>query len=50
LVYRPAALVLDEFQAIVGLGAHLPGLLKALADAHPEVVADPFFAAWFRGG
>ena len=34
---RPAALVLDEFQAIVGLGAHLPGLFKALADAHPEV-------------
>jgi uncharacterized protein len=34
---RPAALVLDEFQAIVGLGAHLPGLLKALADAHPKV-------------
>lgn len=34
---RPAALVLDEFQAIVGLGAHLPGLLKALADANPEV-------------
>jgi hypothetical protein len=34
---RPSALVLDEFQAIVGLGAHLPGLLKALADAHPEV-------------
>jgi hypothetical protein len=34
---RPAALVLDEFQAIVGLGAHLPRLLKALADEHPEV-------------
>jgi hypothetical protein len=34
---RPSALVLDEFQAIVGLGAHLPALLKALADAHPEV-------------
>lgn len=34
---RPAALVLDEFQAIVQLGAHLPGLLKALADAHPQV-------------
>ena len=34
---RPAALVLDEFQAIVELGAHLPGLLKALADAHPQV-------------
>jgi uncharacterized protein len=34
---RPAALVLDEFQAIVDLGPHLPGLLKALADAHPQV-------------
>lgn len=34
---RPAALVLDEFQAIVQLGPHLPGLLKALADAHPQV-------------
>jgi hypothetical protein len=34
---RPAALVLDEFQAIVELGAHLPGLLKALTDAHPKV-------------
>jgi hypothetical protein len=34
---RPAALILDEFQAIVGLGVHLPGLLKALADAHPQV-------------
>jgi hypothetical protein len=34
---RPAALVLDEFQAIVELGAHLPALLKALADAHPKV-------------
>jgi hypothetical protein len=34
---RPAALVLDEFQAIVDLGAHLPALLKALADAHPNV-------------
>lgn len=34
---RPAALVLDEFQAIVGLGAHLPALLKALADANPKV-------------
>lgn len=34
---RPAALVLDEFQAIVELGAHLPALLKALADAHSSV-------------
>jgi uncharacterized protein len=36
-VRRPAVLVLDEFQAIVELGAHLPGLLKALADQHPKV-------------
>jgi uncharacterized protein len=34
---RPAALVLDEFQSIVELGAHLPGLLKALADEYPKV-------------
>jgi hypothetical protein len=34
---RPAALVLDEFQAIPRLGKHLPDLLKALADEHPEV-------------
>lgn len=34
---RPAALVLDEFQAIVELGKHLPALLKALADEHPKV-------------
>jgi hypothetical protein len=34
---RPAALVLDDFQAIVELGEHLPGLLKALADSHPKV-------------
>jgi hypothetical protein len=34
---RPAALVLDEFQAIVELGEHLPALLKALADANPNV-------------
>lgn len=33
----PAVLVLDEFQAITDLGAHLPGLLKALADEHPRV-------------
>lgn len=33
----PAALVLDEFQAITDHGAHLPGVLKALADEHPEV-------------
>lgn len=35
--HRCPALVLDEFQAIVDLGAHLPGLLKALADQHPRV-------------
>jgi uncharacterized protein len=34
---RPAALVLDEFQDVIELGEHLPGLLKALADAHPKV-------------
>lgn len=34
---RPAAVVLDEFQAIVDLGEHLPGLFKSLADAHPNV-------------
>lgn len=34
---RPAVIVLDEFQAIVDLGAHLPGLFKSLADAHPKV-------------
>ncbi|MDP9075749.1 MAG: ATP-binding protein [Actinomycetota bacterium] len=34
---RPAVLILDEFQAIVDLGAHLPSLLKSLADSHPAV-------------
>ena len=34
---RPAALVLDEFQAITRHGDDLPGLFKALADAHPRV-------------
>jgi hypothetical protein len=34
---RSAAIVLDEFQAIVDLGEHLPGLFKSLADAHPNV-------------
>jgi uncharacterized protein len=34
---RPAALVLDEFQAITDLGTHLPGLFKALADSYPTV-------------
>ena len=34
---RPAALVLDEFQAITRHGDHLPDLFKALADAHPRV-------------
>ena len=34
---RAAAIVLDEFQAIVDLGEHLPGLFKSLADAHPSV-------------
>jgi hypothetical protein len=34
---RPAALILDEFQAITDHGAHLPNLLKALADEYPQV-------------
>jgi hypothetical protein len=34
---RPAALVLDEFQAITRHGAALPDVFKALADAHPRV-------------
>jgi len=34
---RSAAIVLDEFQAIVDLGEHLPGLFKSLADAQPNV-------------
>jgi uncharacterized protein len=34
---RPAVFVLDEFQSISDLGAHLPALLKALADANPKV-------------
>jgi hypothetical protein len=35
--HRPAALVLDEFQAITRLAASLPDVFKALADAHPRV-------------
>ena len=34
---RPAALVLDEFQAITRHGPSFPDLLKALADEHPAV-------------
>jgi hypothetical protein len=34
---RPAALVLDEFQAITRHGAALPDVFKALADQHPRV-------------
>jgi hypothetical protein len=34
---KPAVLVLDEFQAVLDLGSHLPALFKALADAHPGV-------------
>ncbi len=34
---KPAVLVLDEFQAVVDLGKHLPALFKALADEHPSV-------------
>jgi hypothetical protein len=36
-VKRSAVIVLDEFQAISGLGEHLPALLKSLADANPNV-------------
>lgn len=35
--HRTAALVLDEFQAITGHGAHLPDLLKGLTDTYPGV-------------
>jgi hypothetical protein len=34
---RPAALVLDEFQAITRHGGALPDVFKALADRHPRV-------------
>lgn len=34
---RPAALVLDEFQALVQYGDHLPSFLKGLSDEHPGV-------------
>lgn len=34
---KPAVLMLDEFQAVTDLGAHLPALFKALADEHPAV-------------
>jgi hypothetical protein len=34
---RPAALVLDEFQAVLDLAPHLPQLLKSLADANSNV-------------
>jgi hypothetical protein len=34
---RPAALVLDEFQAITRHGHELPDVLKGLADEHPKV-------------
>lgn len=34
---RPTALVLDEFQAVVQHGEHLPNLLKALSDQYPAV-------------
>jgi len=35
--HRPAALILDEFQAIIDLDAHLPAILKGLVDEHPNV-------------
>jgi hypothetical protein len=34
---RPAALILDEFQAITRLGPQLPDVLMALGDEHPKV-------------
>lgn len=34
---QPAVLIIDEFQDVRGLGAHLPALFKALADRHPNV-------------
>lgn len=33
----PAALVLDEFQAIVEIDSGLPAIVKGLLDAHPDV-------------
>ena len=34
---RPAALILDEFQAVTRLADNMPDLLKGLADEHPQV-------------
>ncbi|MGH8988520.1 MAG: AAA family ATPase [Acidimicrobiales bacterium] len=34
---RPTALVLDEFQAVIQHGEHLPDLLKGFSDRHPGV-------------
>jgi hypothetical protein len=34
---RPAALILDEFQAITRLAESMPDVLKGLADEHPQV-------------
>lgn len=34
---RPAAVVLDEFQAVIELAPHLPRLLKSLADEHNNI-------------
>lgn len=34
---RPAAVILDEFQAVLDLAPHLPRLLKSLADEHNNV-------------
>jgi hypothetical protein len=34
---RPAALILDEFQAVTRLAENLPDVLKGLADEHPQV-------------
>jgi hypothetical protein len=35
--HKPAVLIVDEFQDVLGIGAHLPGLFKSLADRHPTV-------------
>ncbi len=36
-VQAPAALVLDDFQAVVDLDDGLPAVLKAMVDTHPSV-------------
>ncbi|MGN6610059.1 MAG: AAA family ATPase [Jatrophihabitans sp.] len=34
---KPSVLIVDEFQDVLDLGPHLPGLFKSLADRHPTV-------------